>query len=171
MSNRPTQEEYNPHFDTYVRLVEDVNIQEFLAQALQSTTELLSGVTEEQGNYRYAPGKWSLKEVLGHITDNERIMGYRLLRIARGDRTPLSGYDQDELMSGASFDACSFADLLEDYAAVRRSTLTLLKGLSDEAWTRSGIVNDNPSTVRAWAYIIAGHEIHHLNIVRDKYLK
>lgn len=170
MSNRPTTDEYNTYMETYVRLVPEGDIDDILIQSLKNTTEFLSSVTENQANYRYAPGKWSLKEVMGHITDNERIMGYRLLRIARGDKTPLSGYDQDVMMSESPFESYDMTDLIEDYTAVRRATLTLLRGLSTEAWSRRGIVNDSESSVRAWAYIIAGHEMHHMNIIKDKYL-
>lgn len=171
MSKRPSIEEYSAYYETYVSLVPDGDIRECLAETFKQTIEVLSSVSEEKANYRYAPGKWSLKEVLGHITDNERIMSYRLLRIARGDRTPLAGYDQDVLMGGASFDACSLSELVEDYTAVRRATLTLLKGLPEEAWDRRGIVSGNESTVRAWAYILTGHEIHHMNVIQDKYLQ
>ncbi|MCQ6561266.1 DinB family protein [Paenibacillus mendelii] len=170
MSNRPSAEEYDTSFERYVELVPEGNIQDLLIQSLQNTIAVFTTVTEDRANYRYAPGKWSLKEVLGHITDNERIMSYRLLRIARGDKTPLAGYDQDILMSGASFDTCSLSDLLEEYTVVRRATLTLLRGLSEEAWSRSGVVNGSESSAAAWAYIIAGHELHHMNVIHDKYL-
>lgn len=170
MSNRPSAEEYNAYYETYVGLVPDGDISTILTQSLQNTIDVFTAATEDQANYRYAPGKWSMKEVLGHITDNERIMSYRLLRIARGDRTPLAGYDQDVLMSGASFDTCSLPDLLEDYTVVRQATLTLLRGLSEEAWSRSGVVNGSESSAAAWAYIIAGHELHHMNVIHEKYL-
>jgi hypothetical protein len=97
-------------------------------------------------------------------------MSYRLLRIARGDKTPLAGYDENALVSGASFDTCPVPDLLEDYTVVRRATLTLLRGLSEEACSRRGIVSDCESSAIAWAYIIAGHELHHMNIIKEKYL-
>jgi hypothetical protein len=170
MSIRPSKEEYNPYFERYVNLVPEGDLNDILIQSLQNTTDVFSTVSEDQAIYRYAPGKWSLKEVFCHITDNERIMSYRLLRIARGDKTPLAGYDQESLMSGASFDKCPLTDLIEDYTAVRGATLTLLKGLSEEELSRRGIVNNNESTARAWAYIIAGHEIHHMNVIKAKYL-
>jgi hypothetical protein len=170
MTIRPSNEEYNVFFERYVRLVPEGDIRDILTQSLMNTTDVFSTVSEERANYRYGPGKWSLKEVLCHITDNERIMSYRLLRIARGDRTPLAGYDQEVLMSGASFDKCPLTDLLEDYTVVRRATLTLLRGLSEEAWSRRGIVNNSESSAMAWAYIIAGHELHHINVIKEKYL-
>lgn len=170
MLNRPSKEEYNAYYERYVQLVPEGNIYDILTQSLKDTTDFFSNVGEDRANYRYAEGKWSMKEVLGHITDNERIMCYRLLRIARGDTTPLAGYDQDVLINGASFDKCTLAELLEDYAAVRHATLTLFRGLSDEALSRRGIVNDSESSAKAWAYIIIGHEIHHMNVINERYL-
>ncbi|WP_425453233.1 DinB family protein [Cohnella lupini] len=170
MNDRPRQEEYGTYYEQYIGLVPTGNIVEFLADVLKTTSELLSDIPEDRGNYRYAPDKWSLKEVLGHINDNERVMAYRLLRFARGDRTPLAGYDQDEFMKGVSFDSLSLTEIIEDYISVRRSTLTLLRGLSEEAWSRRGIANDNEMSVKALAYIIAGHELHHLNIVKERYI-
>ncbi len=107
--------------------------------------------------------------MLGHITDNERIMGYRLLRIARGDATPLSGYNEDTLVEGAGFSELLVDELLEDYTAVRRSTLTLLRSIPEEAWTRRGTVSGNEFTAAAWAYILTGHEIHHIHVIQEKY--
>ncbi|RED66216.1 DinB family protein [Cohnella lupini] len=170
INDRPRQEEYGTYYEQYIGLVPTGNIVEFLADVLKTTSELLSDIPEDRGNYRYAPDKWSLKEVLGHINDNERVMAYRLLRFARGDRTPLAGYDQDEFMKGVSFDSLSLTEIIEDYISVRRSTLTLLRGLSEEAWSRRGIANDNEMSVKALAYIIAGHELHHLNIVKERYI-
>ncbi|WP_240762732.1 DinB family protein [Paenibacillus thalictri] len=147
-----------------------IHLREFSYRSkIAQLARFLGQLPQERSLYRYAPGKWSLKEVLGHITDNERIMSYRLLRIARGDRTPLAGYDQDVLMSGAAFDLNPLSDVLEDYTAVRRATLSLLKGLPAEAWSRKGVVGGNESTALAWAYILAGHEIHHMNIISERY--
>lgn len=170
MSNRPSNEEYSAFAEQYVKLVPEGDIQEILARLLGETTSLFSALSEDRAAHRYAPGKWSLKQVLGHLADNERIMSYRLLRIARGDRTPLAGYDENALMDGAAFDDFPLAVTLEDYVTARRSTLALLRGLSGEAWKRIGLVNERESSARAWAYIIAGHEIHHLNVVRERYL-
>ncbi|WP_239616752.1 DinB family protein [Cohnella mopanensis] len=170
MNNRPAQNEYGAYYHQYVSLVPDGDIQDILAGLLEHMSAYLSDIPETQGNYRYAPGKWSIKEVIGHINDNERIMSYRLLRIARGDQTPLAGYDQDEFMQGVDFDSSSLADLIEDYISVRRATLTLLRGLSEEAWTRSGSANNCVLSARSLAYIIAGHEIHHLNIIKERYI-
>ena len=168
---RPSKEEYVAHFGRYVDLVPEGYIREVLEQSLKTTTELYATFSEERGNFRYAPDKWSLKQVLGHVTDNERIMSYRALRIARGDRTPLAGYDENVLVSNASFDEMPLTAIVDDYAAVRRATFTLLNGISDEAWTRMGIVSGNEASARAWIYILAGHELHHLNVIRERYMK
>jgi hypothetical protein len=170
MSNRPSNEEYIPYYDKYVRLVPEGNISDILNQLLENTVKFLSDIPENKWNYRYAPGKWSLKEVLGHINDTERIMSYRLLRIARGDTTPLTGYDPDKFMSGASFDSYAWSELIEDYTYIRRSTLSLIRGLLEEAWSRRGIASESEISAKALAYIIAGHELHHIRIIKETYL-
>ncbi|MCL6458734.1 MAG: DinB family protein [Gorillibacterium sp.] len=170
MNIRPANTEYSPYHEQYISEVPEGDIIGILTQSLEATVQLLSNLSEDKGNARYAPGKWSLKEVLGHINDNERIMSYRLLRIARGDATPLAGYDQDELMKGVSFDSCTLASLVEEYTYLRRSTLSLLHGLSEEAWARRGIVGGGEISAKAWAYIIAGHELHHLKVIKERYL-
>jgi hypothetical protein len=170
MSNRPSNEEYIPYYDKYVRLVPEGNISDILNQLLESTVKFLSDIPENKGNYRYAPGKWSLKEVLGHLNDTERIMSFRLLLISRGETTPLAGYDPDKLMSGASFDSYSWVELIEDYTFIRRSTLSLIRGLLEEAWSRRGIASESVVSAKALAYIIAGHELHHIKIIKERYL-
>lgn len=170
MTNRPSTEEYFPYHEQYISLVAEGDVTELLTEQLASTTELLSDIPEARANYRYAEGKWTLKEVIGHISDNERVMAYRLLRAARGDKTPLAGYDQDEFMAAASFQDWSLTQIIEDYISVRKSTLTLLRGLTDEAWLRIGISNGGSVSARAIAYIIAGHELHHLKIIHERYL-
>lgn len=169
MNERPKQNEYNPYYATYIDLVPEGDIIGLLVKQGPATIEWFRSLTEAQAEFRYAPGKWSVKEVLGHITDNERVMDYRLLRIARGDTTPLSGYDQDVFMSGDPFGALSLGQMLDDYAAVRRSTITLLQGLSAEAWLRRGSANGSEITAKALAYINAGHERHHMNILKERY--
>jgi hypothetical protein len=170
MRQRPTNVEYSAYQEQYVSLVGEGSITDILAEQAEWTIALLSSITEEQANYRYAPGKWALKEVIGHISDNERVMSYRLLRIARGDKTPLPGYDQDDFMKEAPFQSWTLSQVIEDYASVRRATLTLVRGLSDEALLRTGIANDSAISARALAYINAGHELHHLRIIQEKYL-
>jgi len=123
------------------------------------------------GNFRYAPDKWTVKELLGHINDAERIFAYRALRIARGDQTPIEAFEQDDYVRIAGFNRCSLESLVEDYIAVRRATMALLRNLDAEAWTRRGIANKNEVTVRALAYIIAGHNLHHRRILEERYFE
>lgn len=170
MRGRPGTDEYGSIPGNYVRLTPEGDLIEILRKQGEDTLELLGSLTEEQGAYRYAPGKWSLKEAFGHVIDNERIMSYRLLRIARGDTTPLPGYDQDVLVPGAGFDSFPIRQLAEDYAAVRQATLTLLRGLSEEAWLRKGTASNATISARALACVICGHELHHLRIIRERYL-
>lgn len=136
MNQRPSEEEYAGSSGEYIRLVPDGNIIDILLAQEKQMTELLASLTESQAAYRYAEGKWTLKEVVGHITDAERVMTYRLLRFARGDQTPLTGFDQELFMP--PFGSWTTEQLAEDYRAVRQSTITLLRGLPAEAWNRKG---------------------------------
>ncbi|MFC4100914.1 DinB family protein [Paenibacillus xanthanilyticus] len=167
---RPEENEYSLYPGQYIDLVPEGDLLGILETSETIVTALLEQLPEPQGDFRYAPGKWSLKEVVGHITDNERIMSYRLLRIARGDQTPLAGYDQDLFMQSAPFDEWSLAQVAEDYKSVRRATYTLLRGLRDADWLRIGQANGSEISARALAYVIAGHEIHHMNVIRERYL-
>ena len=171
---RPQPGEYAPHYERYISLVPGNDVHAALAALEDQRRQmllLLSGRTEADGDLRYAPGKWSLKEVLGHINDTERIMSYRALRIARGDATPIEGFEQDDYVRNSPFALRPLADLIEDYIAVRRATVSLFRNLDEAAWTRQGVANKNEVTVRALAYIIAGHELHHRRIIEEKYLK
>jgi len=170
-SFRPQPGEYAPYYDRYISLVKDSDILNAFDEQRRQTIFLLSGRTEADGDLRYAPGKWNLKEVLGHLNDTERIMSYRALRIARNDATPIEGYEQDDYVRNGPFARRPLADLIEDYIAVRRATLSLFRNLDEPAWTRRGVANNNEVTVRALAYIIAGHELHHRRILEEKYLK
>jgi hypothetical protein len=138
------------------------------AQRLQMA-QFLAARSERDGNFRYAPDKWTVKEVLGHVTDTERIFAYRALRIARGDHKPLSGFEQDDYVRAGGFGERSLADLAEEFGQVRSATVALLRPLGDEAWSRRGVANNNEVTVRALAFIIAGHELHHREILKERY--
>jgi DinB superfamily len=168
---RPESGESAPYYDRYISLVPGNDVLAALDEQRRQMLLLLSGRTEQDGDLRYAPDKWSLKEVLGHLNDTERIMSYRALRIARGDKTPIEGYEQDDYVRNGPFARQTIADLIEDYIAVRRATISLFRGLDEDAWTRRGTANKNEVSVRALAYIIAGHELHHRRIVEEKYLK
>jgi hypothetical protein len=169
MYERPNKEEYHSYYEGYIGLVPEGNVIEILEQQAEQVSAAIRALTEEQGNYRYGEGKWSVKEVFGHLIDNERIMSTRLLRIARGDTTPLPGYEENLFMAGHPFEAYTIADLAEEYTAVRNSTIIMLRHLSHEAWLHKGIVNDHPASARSIACVIAGHELHHLSVLRDRY--
>jgi len=168
--SRPQAGEYAPYYERYISLVHSNDILAALDEQRRETLLLLSGRTEEEGNHRYAPDKWSVKEVLGHLNDSERVFAYRALRISRNDQTHIEGFEQDDYVKFGPFAKRTLEDLVEDYIAVRRATLTLFRNLSEEAWTRRGVANKNEVTVRALAYIIAGHEMHHRRILQEKYL-
>ncbi len=167
---RPLAGEYAPYYEKYISLISGADILGALDEQRRQTLLLLSSRTDEEGNFRYAPDKWSLKEVLGHINDTERVFAYRALRIARNDQTPIEGFEQDDYVKFGPFARRPLEDLVEDYIAVRRGTLALFRNLDDAAWTRRGVANKNEVTVRALAYIIAGHELHHRRILEEKYL-
>lgn len=167
--SRPEPGEYAPYYDRYISLVPGSDILTTLESQRRQMLLLLSGRDDTDADYRYAPDKWSAKEVLGHICDAERIFAYRALRISRGDRTPIEGFEQDDYVTNGPFAKSPLAELIEDYIAVRRATLTLLRDLDEEAWLRRGIANKNEVSVRAIAYTAAGHELHHLRILEEKY--
>jgi len=166
---RPEPGEYAPYYDRYISLVAGTDILGTLDAQRRQMLLLLSGRDESDGDFRYAPDKWNAKEVLGHVCDTERIFAYRALRIARGDETPMEGFEQDDYVRNGPFANAPMAEIVEDYIAVRRATLTLLRNLDEAAWTRRGSANNNAVSVRALAYTIAGHEVHHRRILEEKY--
>ncbi|HYM74674.1 MAG TPA: DinB family protein [Candidatus Dormibacteraeota bacterium] len=167
--DRPEPGEYAPYYDRYISLVAGSDILATLDSQRRQMLILLCGRDDADGDFRYAAGKWSAKEVLGHVCDTERIFTYRALRIARADRTPMEGFEQDDYVRNGPFAQRPLAELVDDYIAVRRATLTLLRNLDEPAWTRRGLANKNEVTVRALAYITAGHELHHRRILEEKY--
>jgi hypothetical protein len=167
---RPADDEYGAYYGKYVAQVPDADIVAILATQIDDTMALLRKVGEEQAGHRYAPGKWSIREVIGHVTDTERVFGYRALRFARGDQTPLHGFDENAYVPAGQFDKRSLASVLAEFAAVRRATVALLAGLPDEAWARDGTASNARATVRGLAWIIAGHELHHREILATRYL-
>lgn len=171
MRFRPESNEYNAYFKPYVDMVPEGDIIEILVQQEKETKDLLKKLTDEEARFRYEAHKWSIKQLIGHVADTERVMSYRLLAIARGDTTPLPGFDQDAYVEQAAFDEWPLEELLKNFSAVRASTVHLLKGLRDADWTKMGEANQSPLTVRALAYIIAGHERHHRNIIQTRYLQ
>ena len=167
--NRPQADEYVGYFSRYIDQVPDGDIVALLEAQGNATQKLLASIGEEKGGYRYAPGKWSIKQVIGHIGDAERVFAYRLLAVARGEKQSLPGFDEKEYVDGANFDSRSLAELAEGLAATRRATLALARSLDDEAWNRRGVANDNSISARAIAWVTAGHERHHVNILRERY--
>ena len=166
---RPGASEYAPYYEKYVSMIEG-DVLETLERQGAETAALLGGVSEDAAASRYEPGKWSVKELVGHMIDGERIFAYRALRFARGDRTPLEGFDQDPYVAAANSDARTLRSLAEEFGHVRAATLALLRSLDPEAWARRGTASDAEVSVRALAYIIAGHEAHHVRVLRERYL-
>jgi hypothetical protein len=167
--SKPLSSEYAPYYERYISLVPDHDIFETIEQQRREMVLLLSCRDEADGNFRYEPDKWSAKEVLGHINDAERVFAYRALRISRNDPTPLEGFEQDDYVRNGPFSTSPLADLIEDFIAVRRATVSLLRDLDETAWVRRGVANKNEVSVRALAWIIAGHELHHRRILEEKY--
>jgi len=167
--NRPQASEYAPYYQKYVALVPDGEIVETLQAQLGEMKVLLPTLSEEEGEFRYAAGKWSIKEVLGHISDSERVFAYRLLRIARADQTPLAGFEQDDYVKAGNFSARPLGDLLDEFTAVRRATIAFVQSLDEAAWLRRGVANQNDISVRAQVFVIAGHERHHRVVLQEQY--
>lgn len=167
---RPRPDEYAEFYAGYIERVPDGAALALLQDQRRSIPALLRGLSPEQAGHRYAPGKWSVKEVVGHMCDVERVMAYRALRIARGDETPLAGFEQDDYVETAGFDERALPALAAEFERVRDATTSLFRGLSDDAWGRRGTASGAEVTVRALAYIIAGHAEHHMEIIRTRYL-
>ncbi len=168
--SRPEADEYTSYYGTYIGIVPEGDVRELLRAQLPKTIELISGFSEEKASQGYGPGKWTLKEVLLHIADAERVFSYRLLRIARGDTTPLPGFDQDPWVLTSHANERTLASLIAEFASVRAATLTLVDSLSAEAWLRQGTASEKTVSAQALAYVCAGHELHHVNLIRERYV-
>lgn len=162
--------EYAAYYQPYVELVPEGDLIEILTEQMEETVVFLKRITNNQAEFRYAEGKWSIKEVVGHMIDTERIMAYRLLSIARGESQNLPGFNEEEYVQQAVYTRQSMDELLQSFSTVRQSTVVLVKSLSCEDWLRRGSANNFEITVRALAVIIAGHERHHTNIIRERYM-
>jgi len=169
MSHRPESTEYAPFYETYVSRVPEEEILPVLAGQVGEIRRLAAGVPPEREGHRYADGKWSVREVLGHLTDGERLFGYRALCIGRGDTNPLPGFDEQAYMVHAGFDEVPLAELAEDFAAAREANLRMLRRFDPEAWRRVGTANGVAVSTRALAWIMAGHVRHHLAVLKDRY--
>ncbi|MEZ4793626.1 MAG: DinB family protein [Gelidibacter sp.] len=165
---RPT--EYNPYYKTYLNQTKNLDLKTGLPSNHEQVLAFLKAIPKEKQEYRYAEGKWTIKEVLLHIIDTERIFAYRALRIARQDQTPLQGFDQDDYVAPSKANRRSFESLLNEYKAVRQATIALFDSFDDEMLVAIGTASNSPISVRALGFIIMGHENHHCEVVRERYL-
>jgi len=167
---RPEPNEYHPAFAGYINRVPETDILGALAAQLEETRALLGSFDADRAGHRYAEGKWSIREIAGHLGDGERVFGYRALAIARGDQQSLPGFEENDYIAAANYDLWSMPDLIELFSTLRASNILFLRMLDEAAWSRVGTANGNPTTPRALAYIMVGHERHHLNVIRERYL-
>ena len=165
----PLESEYAPYYQSYIARVTEEEILPVLRAQLDEIDVLLNGVAPERESYRYAEGKWSIREVVGHLIDAERVFGYRAFSIARGEQNSLPGFDEKEYMLAAPYDRISLEDLLSEMRLVRQANMAMLRNLDEEAWMRIGTANDNQVSVRALAFIMAGHVRHHMSVLRERY--
>ena len=166
---RPPAAEYAPYYSRYIDRVPEGELLRTLEDQASATQTLIGGLSEAKALYRYAPGKWSIKEVIGHVTDTERVYSYRALRFARGDAIALPGFDENAWVPAGNFEARSLKDLASELDAVRHATIALFRGLDAAALARRGTASDNAVSVRAIAWIIAGHERHHVALLHERY--
>ena len=167
---RPGSAEFDPYYGRYIARIESDDIMEVLAGQLPELQHALGDLGPDMAGHRYAPGKWTVKQVLGHVLDSERIFATRALCIARGENQPLPGFDEDAYAAASAADARPLGEVLQELEHLRRANLALFEGFDDAAWRRVGNANGAPISVRAIAWILAGHADHHLNVLRERYL-
>jgi len=167
---KPKSNENPSYYNRYIELIKSEDILAVLENQNQEMHGLLSRIGEEAAGFRYAPEKWSIKEVIGHVIDVERIFAYRALRFARNDKTPLAEFEEDNYVKNANFDSRTLIDLGDEFRIVRESTLSMFTSFKDEIYNRVGTASGFNFTVRAIPFIIAGHEIHHRKIIQEKYM-
>ena len=168
--NRPVESEYAPYYQSYIDQVSENDILPVMRAQMDELDVLLGKVEPQQETYRYAEGKWSIREIVGHLIDGERVFGYRVFCIARGEQQNLPGFDQDEYMLTAPYDRIELEDLLSELRLIRLGNIAMLRTLDEESWSRSGVANGNAVSVRALVFIMAGHVRHHMNVLRERYL-
>ena len=166
---RPEAGEFTEYYGRYIVKVPGTDVAVILESERLQMSRLFAGRSERDGNFRYTPDKWTIKEILGHVTDAERIFTYRALRIARGDETPLASFEQDDYVKNGGFASRTLADLVEEFNAVRGASISLFRSFDDTAWERRGVASQKPVTVRALGFITAGHQIHHRMILEESY--
>jgi hypothetical protein len=167
---RPNPGDYDPYFERYIKLVEGNNIIKILYEQSKITRELIDSISDYKGNYRYADDKWTIKEVIGHILDSERILAYRALSLARGEKKSLPGFDHNDYVRDGNFNRRELTELSFEFKLLRESNLLMFKNFSEEMLCKKGLADEASVTVLALLYIIAGHEKHHLNVLEEKYL-
>ncbi|MBK8659087.1 MAG: DinB family protein [Bacteroidetes bacterium] len=166
---KPTAGEYAPYYGTYIDRVQNDNLLEALHQHTDEFIEFICRIPAHKGDYAYATGKWTVKEVLLHIIDAERIFAYRALRFGRNDQTELPGFEENDYVPYSNAAARSLLSLQEEFAAVRQATLTLFRSFDESAWMRSGVASKNPMSVRALGFVIIGHAEHHRKVLEERY--
>ena len=166
---RPAPQEHAPYYSRYIDLVEGDDVLPQSIAQIDETARRLGGLGESRAMHRYAPGKWSVKQVVGHLSDTERVFAYRALRIGRADATPLAGFDENYFVDQGAFDERPLDDLVLEYRAVRSASIALFASMPEEALVRLGLANEQPISPRALAWIIAGHELHHRAILAQRY--
>ena len=168
---RPAADEFAPYYSRYVERVPDGDVIATLERNARDTAALLrSAQAQARAEHRYAPDKWSVKEIVGHLSDTERVFSYRMLRFARNDATELPSFDENAYTPAGEFGARTLEDLISEFLVVRASTIALIRGMPAGAWTRRGVASGNPMSARAAAWVIAGHELHHRAILEERYL-
>ncbi|HZM14844.1 MAG TPA: DinB family protein [Candidatus Krumholzibacteria bacterium] len=170
MLARPEATEYAPYYGKYIGALPEGDILEILASQNRQTLQLLEQLGEEKGNFSYAPGKWSIKQVIGHLCDTERVFSYRALAFARNDRTPLPSMEQDDYVAASNVQRRTLRSVAAEFGSIRAATLSLFQSVEGDMWLRRGTASDCEFTVRTLPYIIAGHELHHMKVVRERYL-
>jgi len=167
--NRPAETEYAPFYAGYVGLVPETDVIAVLEEQKDVFRRLAAGVPREREHHRYAEGKWSIRELAGHLVDGERVFGYRAFAFSRGERAPLPSFDENEYVAASGYDATPLAELVGELITVRDANLAMLRRLADGDWVRVGTASGKPISVRALAWIMAGHPRHHLNVLRERY--
>lgn len=167
---KPQIGEYEPYYKRYIDMIPSDNIIEVLENQIKDIEELIKYINEEKSYYRYAENKWSIKEILGHLIDTERVMTYRALRISRKDSNPLAKFDQNLFIKESNFDSIPLKLIAEELLLIRKSTILMFKGMTESMMLNRGILNGHDITARALAYIIAGHTFHHLQVIKERYL-
>ncbi len=166
---RPQPGDYTPYFETYISLIKDDDFLSALEKNHTETITFLKSISDEKADFSYAPGKWSVKQVIIHISDCERVFNYRALSIARGDNVALPGFNENIYADNCAPEKRSLADVIEEFSLVRQNTICLFRTFDNAMLSRRGVSNNNPVTVLALGYVTAGHEMHHLNVLRDRY--